>query len=189
MKRIAAGQPNPFHGNDEFLAPVIDFHILRSYKELLGKTFVAANDGNFRAIDAALQDTRFRLNESGALLISQALIQPGGTGRPVKPRVFCFDQPFLVLMLRKDAKTPYFALWIDNAELLTPVEASMNGPKKAPAAEQPDETGTGPLNGPAGLLPDGGPSPSGDGARPAAGPIQPGMQVRPLPAQIDPVAP
>jgi len=31
-----------------------------------------------------------------------------------------FDTPFLVLMQRVDAQTPYFALWVDNPELLVP---------------------------------------------------------------------
>jgi hypothetical protein len=29
-----------------------------------------------------------------------------------------FDKPFLVLMRRADRTMPYFALWVDNAELM-----------------------------------------------------------------------
>jgi len=29
-----------------------------------------------------------------------------------------FDKPFLVLVQRSDAKMPYFALWVDNPEIL-----------------------------------------------------------------------
>jgi len=33
-----------------------------------------------------------------------------------------FDRPFLILLQRTDAKTPYFALWVDNVELLMPIK-------------------------------------------------------------------
>ena len=39
---------------------------------------------------------------------------------PGKPRQLVFDKPFLILLQRGDAQQPYFALWVDNAELLTP---------------------------------------------------------------------
>ena len=29
-----------------------------------------------------------------------------------------FDKPFLIMLQRSDAKTPYFALWVGNADLL-----------------------------------------------------------------------
>ena len=29
-----------------------------------------------------------------------------------------FDKPFLIILERANAKMPYFALWVDNAELL-----------------------------------------------------------------------
>ena len=33
-----------------------------------------------------------------------------------------FDKPFLIMLQRSDAKMPYFALWVDNAELLVRVD-------------------------------------------------------------------
>jgi len=33
-----------------------------------------------------------------------------------------FDKPFLVVLRREGAKAPYFALWVDNAELLVPYD-------------------------------------------------------------------
>ena len=61
---------------------------------------------------------RFRLDERGAVLKSEAYHGPvaskGG------PRQFIFDKPFLILLEREDAAQPYFALWVDNAELLAP---------------------------------------------------------------------
>jgi hypothetical protein len=39
---------------------------------------------------------------------------------PVRQHRMIFDKPFLLLMQRQGAKVPYFALWVDNAELLVP---------------------------------------------------------------------
>ena len=33
-----------------------------------------------------------------------------------------FDKPFLIMLQRKDAEMPYFALWVDNTELLMPID-------------------------------------------------------------------
>ena len=33
---------------------------------------------------------------------------------------YIFDKPFLILLERKGAANPYFALWVGNAELLVP---------------------------------------------------------------------
>ena len=38
-------------------------------------------------------------------------------------RRFAFDRPFLIIMMRKDAAMPYFALWVANSELLLRREA------------------------------------------------------------------
>ena len=62
---------------------------------------------------------RFRLDERGAILKSEAAIA-AVLPEPEKPRQFIFDKPFLILLERKDAAQPYFALWVDNPELLVP---------------------------------------------------------------------
>ena len=37
---------------------------------------------------------------------------------PPKPRHFVFDRPFLVWLKQRDGDAPYFALWVENAELM-----------------------------------------------------------------------
>ena len=37
---------------------------------------------------------------------------------PVPKHKMVFNKPFLVLLERTGATTPYFAVWVDNAELL-----------------------------------------------------------------------
>jgi hypothetical protein len=63
----------------------------------------------------AKQAVRFRLDETGAVLKSETLLAASLTQRNL-----VFDKPFLIYMKRGNAKAPYFALWVGNAELLVP---------------------------------------------------------------------
>jgi hypothetical protein len=63
----------------------------------------------------AAQQTRFRLDERGAALESEA-----GAAAAIVDTNLVFDKPFLVMIQRTGASGPYFALWVANAELLVP---------------------------------------------------------------------
>jgi hypothetical protein len=98
--------------------PKLNFHLLRQYNELVGKRLKVGNSrANGLPIALAEQDIRFQLNETGARLKSEAKL-PVPVSRPSEG--YIFDRPFLILLERRDAKAPYFALWVDNAELLVP---------------------------------------------------------------------
>jgi hypothetical protein len=88
----------------QLAVPVINFDILRRYDEF----------GRYYAV----QQTRFRLDEKGAALVSEASLGGGG----VAATNLIFDKPFLIMIQRLRAKTPYFALWVANSELLVPFE-------------------------------------------------------------------
>jgi hypothetical protein len=64
-------------------------------------------------VGRAYQVVQLRLDKSGADLASEAGVQMKGG-----PRMFVFDGPFLVCLKRRGASTPYFVMWVDNAELL-----------------------------------------------------------------------
>jgi len=91
--------------------PEMFWEIDHRFEELIGKG--VANVG--MPIVEALQTIRFRLDRSGALLESESLsvIAAG-------PREFVFDRPFLVYLRKRGAEHPFFVMWVDNAELLTP---------------------------------------------------------------------
>jgi hypothetical protein len=36
----------------------------------------------------------------------------------ITPRLFVLDRPFLLYLKKPNAKWPFFAMWVDNAELL-----------------------------------------------------------------------
>ena len=55
------------------------------------------------------------MDEKGVRLKSEAQIALTSLGLPNR---LMFDKPFLVMLKRVNAKAPYFAMWIDNPELL-----------------------------------------------------------------------
>lgn len=66
-------------------------------------------------IDLAQQDISFRLDRSGAELSSEVRMLCKPIATP-----YVLDRPFLIYMKKRGAKQPYFAMWVDNAELLKP---------------------------------------------------------------------
>ncbi len=60
------------------------------------------------------------MNEKGVELRSEAHAAFGCAkqGPPVPQHRMIFDKPFLILLERTNAPMPYFALWVDNSELL-----------------------------------------------------------------------
>ena len=105
-QRVATSRATKIEESEDLTVPVLNFDILREYAELYDIGIVAT-----------FQQIRFRLDETGAVLKSEAI-----TFMASPPRRFVFDKPFLILLERRGAKNPYFALWVDNAELLVPFD-------------------------------------------------------------------
>jgi hypothetical protein len=91
------------------------FDITHSYNELIGRFFINKNFEEY-FITEAVQSIRFKLDEKGALLKSESRI--GGAPISPRPKFLIFDKPFLLVMKEKKGTYPYFAVWIDNAELM-----------------------------------------------------------------------
>lgn len=103
---------------DVLRVPYLNFDVTRAYGELLGVG--VSGKAHSGTISAAIQNIRFRLDERGAVLKSEAAISV--TSAMLfgdKPKVMICDGPFLVILCSKDASTPYFAAWIANPELLS----------------------------------------------------------------------
>jgi hypothetical protein len=107
---------------ESVVIPVLNVELLQENDDLVGKTITTSGPLQGMPIVFAVQDVRFRLDETGTVLKSEASMTAKGVGplKPKKPRQFIFDKPFLILLQRKDAARPYFALWVDNPELLVP---------------------------------------------------------------------
>lgn len=91
--------------------PIIQVDLIRSFVELAGRKLV----GQDAFVQEAKQRIRMSLDEKGAILRSAGVIVTPRGGPP--PRRFICDQPFLVVMIRKCQRYPYFALWLEDPEL------------------------------------------------------------------------
>lgn len=120
-KRIDTGKKTTIWENESLKIPKIDFDLSYSFPELEGKRLLN-NGWEGWLIAKALQDTRFKLDEKGAVLKSRAFFMATKSEAPApgnaKPRMFIFDNPYLIYMKQKLGKYPYFVLWINNPELM-----------------------------------------------------------------------
>ncbi len=109
---VGSDQRGPRLGpNDTLLVPNLTWRLEHHFKELEGHMLL--NVG--MPIVEASQTVAFHLDRSGAGVESEAKLV--ATATPVQ---FVFDRPFLILLKKRGAKEPFFAMWVDNAELLSP---------------------------------------------------------------------
>jgi len=102
--------------NEPLVVPVINVGAIRRYAELEGRAFENPKLSGAE-LSVASQGIRFRLDQTGARLESDAYVAVK-SGEPPKPRQFIFDKPFLVYLKRKSSEVPYFAIWVETAEVL-----------------------------------------------------------------------
>lgn len=99
---------------DWLLVPEIWWRIAHEFTDVENKLLL--NDGfTDYWIDAAKQMIYFKLDNEGVELESEAYT---GAKMAGKPRKFLFNRPFFIYLKKRDAETPVFAMWVDNAELL-----------------------------------------------------------------------
>ena len=114
---------------EPLVIPRLSANIDREFSELLGRHLGNPGWTGFY-MAAARQIVKFQLDESGAVLESEAdaaFVSEFGDDEPKKkpkPRRFIFDKPFLVILQQRNATQPYFAAWIANEELLSPISES-----------------------------------------------------------------
>ncbi len=115
QQRILSTKPGKLGANKSLIVPMLNFKILRDFHELTGKPLVVQNKQyNGRQLILVQQLIRFKLNERGAILKSEAV---DAFCFDEKPNLI-FDKPFLIMLQYEGAKNPYFAVWVDNAEIL-----------------------------------------------------------------------
>lgn len=114
--RMKSGKEENLKDYDVLKVPCIDFDIRHSYKKLEGRSLKNKGFGGY-IIAKAFQNTKFKLNENGATIKSEAKIEMT-LGVELVGKNLVFDKPFIVILKEKNAKQPYFVLWVNNAELL-----------------------------------------------------------------------
>jgi hypothetical protein len=105
---------------DVLMVPKFNFDITRYFQELEDSPLALTKSNNDLQITAAVQNVRFQLDEKGVRLKSESHISIGCSASP-PPKInhwLIFDKPFLLILQRADSKVPYFALWVENGELL-----------------------------------------------------------------------
>lgn len=131
LSRVPAQPAGSSSAYKHLVVPITDYDLSRSYPELVGRPLTVKNPlFHGMPIIAAVQSIRFKLDERGALLRSEALAlaECKSASRNDEPPDLIFDKPFLVLLKLTTSDTPYFAMWVSNAEILTPFST------KAPAS-------------------------------------------------------
>ncbi len=101
---------------DTFMAPILNLDVVRVYPELSGTIMASFNSRIHMTPLRTMQTIHFRLDESGARIKSEA---SGTLFGDWPTREFEFDRPFLVMLMKKGAKYPYFAMWVENTEVMT----------------------------------------------------------------------
>jgi prepilin-type processing-associated H-X9-DG protein len=107
---------------DSLIVPDVLYKLTHHFKELEVKRLA---NPKWQARDyfifEAMQMVFFSLNRTGVILKSEARL--GGAGgipsRIEQPRHFYFDRPFLIYVKKRGPDySPFFVMWVDNAELL-----------------------------------------------------------------------
>jgi hypothetical protein len=116
-RRITLPGESKLTSNDELVIPKIKFETKQSYDDISGLHLKNKGFTDYFFVLMA-QGIRFSLDESGieAQATGELVLKKGPAGRN-----YIFDKPFMVLTRYRDAAEPDFIIWIDNAELLKPV--------------------------------------------------------------------
>ena len=122
QERIARTNVESAATNDLLIVPRMKLDLTREYFEIEGLHLIpqGTNIAKDLVLRSAVQNTQFELNEKGVELRSEAHMAFGCVKQeePIPKHKMVFNKPFLVLLERTGAEIPYFAVWVDNSELL-----------------------------------------------------------------------
>ncbi|MCX5646698.1 MAG: hypothetical protein NTZ17_18780 [Phycisphaerae bacterium] len=108
---------------DTLMVPDVAYKVTHRFEDLLGKHL-----GNPKWRDTfifeALQQIDFTLSRKGVVVKSSARVAAALSAVPIskleEPRHLHFDRPFLICVQKREPDaTPFFLMWVDNAELMT----------------------------------------------------------------------
>ena len=103
-----------FLEGDELRVPFVRVNGMIAHNELYGK-FI--KDTNMFFTDV-IQNVNFNLNDKGCNLSSEVTLVTEVTGIGMEPRFCYFDDQFVIFMKEANSDQPYFALKVDNADVL-----------------------------------------------------------------------
>ena len=103
-----------FLEGDELRIPFVRVNGMIAHNELYGK-FI--KDTNMFFTDV-IQNVNFNLNDKGCNLSSEVTLVTEVTGIGMEPRFCYFDDQFVIFMKEANSDQPYFALKVDNTDVL-----------------------------------------------------------------------
>ena len=103
-----------FLEGDELRVPFVRVNGMIAHNELYGK-FI--KDTNMYFADV-IQNVNFNLNDKGCNLSSEVTLVTEVTGIGMEPRFCYFDDQFVIFMKEANSEQPYFALKVDNTDVL-----------------------------------------------------------------------
>ena len=99
---------------DELQIPYLKFDIDNRFEAF--QNILLANQTNpLMVFDKLSQRIQFDLNKDGVKLESSAASSIIFGISDVEPRVYAFNQPFLIVLKRKGETSPYFLYWVENS--------------------------------------------------------------------------
>lgn len=117
---------NRFGNHVEMIGPY-DSILVPDFAWLISHRFVEVESQTFsnrrlkgQRLGIARQDIHFRMNMSGVELKSEAKIYTASGSRTD----YILNSPFLVCVKSRDTGVAYFAMWVDNAELMRPWQST-----------------------------------------------------------------
>jgi hypothetical protein len=114
-------KPKLQSGTETLQIPKITLDVQQSYQALIGKSLCNPGWEDYY-VSKALQAIKFDLDEAGAILRSEGVIEMMKIAHPYmiveERRQFIFDGPFLVCLKKREARYPYLALWVGNSRVL-----------------------------------------------------------------------
>jgi hypothetical protein len=123
-KMSARSQPAALSLTASLLVPNMNWRIEHDFRELEGQDKVFLNATLAEQVLLKLfQFVDFKMDrfgssvESGSFMASQ-LANGIEHQEDTNPDHYYFDRPFLIVMKKREAKRPFFVMWVDNAELL-----------------------------------------------------------------------
>lgn len=108
-----------FEEDDELRIPYVRVNGIISYDELYEKEII--NTENLCIFDV-IQNVNFSLNEKGCNLSSKATMVTEYMGIGDDTKLCYFQDKFVIFMKEADIENPYFALKVDNTDILEKIE-------------------------------------------------------------------
>ncbi len=129
---IADGfDPAALNHGESVTVPTMHWRVSHRFSELEGRDKRLLNHCcREMYLGLAYQDIEFQLDAGGATVSSTAYAKTavgGGSDATHRPLThFAFNRPFLICFKERDAKQPFFVMWVNDAGLLIPANTDQN---------------------------------------------------------------